>query len=588
VSGGSAGLPRRRALAVAGGAVFLAASVGLFFLSRGKWSDAIIDSGREWIVPDALARGELLYRDVVYWFGPFTPYFHAGFFRLFGSSFSTLVAAGVVGSLGVLAALFFALRTVTGKLGAAVWTALAVPALVFMPGAGGSILGMGYRIWHAAAFSLLAVALASRLAPARRPLLRGAGIGALCALAGLCRTEWGLVAALAAFAARARRDGFGRSLLRDALVAASAFLLLFGGTIAAFAAAAGPKAVFTDGHLLLSGLPGETRAFLIEFSGVRGWPNGVLELLYSTAMWAGALLSLEILAIARSERAKVMRRLRLLAAVLLFLGLCALLGGAEAAVFFSAAPLVCAAAAVFAAVRSAPESPALLGFGLAGLLLSYRRPFHIGDAPYVGPPLLFAFVSAAALLQILMDREASPSIRERFRALTAGAVLLLAAAAFLGRAAQYRSDDRVPIPGTDSMLSARPELVAKLSGLARTIRRESGRGDGLVVFPEGEVLNYLTGRANPIRHKLYIPSYVNDDNEAEVLAELQSSFPGVIVVLHRFISEYGRGFFGVGYGKKIRRWIEENYDVQPIQTVRPFLGRFRAWEVLALRRRPAG
>src|SRR5207249_10307282 len=68
--------------------LLVAPTILLFLVSRGKWSDAIIDSGREWIVPDALARGDLLYRDVVYWFGPFTPYFHAAFFALFGSSFA--------------------------------------------------------------------------------------------------------------------------------------------------------------------------------------------------------------------------------------------------------------------------------------------------------------------------------------------------------------------------------------------------------------------------------------------------------------------------------------------------------------------
>src|SRR5690349_20924591 len=81
--------------------ISIAATILLFLVSRGKWSDAIVDSGREWIVPDALARGDVLYRDVVYWFGPFTPYAHAALFRIFGSSFQTLVLAGVVASIVV-------------------------------------------------------------------------------------------------------------------------------------------------------------------------------------------------------------------------------------------------------------------------------------------------------------------------------------------------------------------------------------------------------------------------------------------------------------------------------------------------------
>ncbi len=39
-----------------------AATAGLWIVSRGKWSDAIIDSGTEWIYADALERGQKLYR----------------------------------------------------------------------------------------------------------------------------------------------------------------------------------------------------------------------------------------------------------------------------------------------------------------------------------------------------------------------------------------------------------------------------------------------------------------------------------------------------------------------------------------------
>ena len=163
-----AGRKRRKARGWLLAAAGAAATAGLWIVSRGKWSDAIIDSGREWIVPDALSRGELLYRDVVYWFGPFTPYFQAAFFRAFGSGFGTLVLSGAVASCGTIAALFLAARRVTGRAEAAWAAALAVPVFVFMPNAGGPLLGMGYRIWQAATFGLLAIAVACR-----RPHLRG-------------------------------------------------------------------------------------------------------------------------------------------------------------------------------------------------------------------------------------------------------------------------------------------------------------------------------------------------------------------------------------------------------------------------------
>ncbi len=116
--------------------LFAALTGVLWIVSRGKWSDALIDSGREWIVPDALAKGALLYRDVVYWFGPLTPYLQAGVFRLAGSGFPALVLAGAATTAACLFLLAAASRRVTGRREALLWAALAVPALFFMPNAG--------------------------------------------------------------------------------------------------------------------------------------------------------------------------------------------------------------------------------------------------------------------------------------------------------------------------------------------------------------------------------------------------------------------------------------------------------------------
>jgi hypothetical protein len=553
---------RKRRVAAIGAAALVLASAGLFLVSRGKWSDAIIDSGREWIVPDALARGDLLYRDVVYWFGPFTPYFHAAFFRAFGSSFATLVVAGVVGSVGVLVALYFVLCRVTGKPEAALWTALAIPVLIFMPNAGGPILGMGYRIWHAAGFALAAIAVASG-PKGRRDTFRTVAAGALCALAGLCRTEWGLVSLVAVVVALTLRSASRPPAVRAAALAITAFLGIFGGTLAIFVLLAGWRTVIVDNHLLLTGLPPETRRFLVAFSGIRDWKTGLAEMAYSAAMWLGIVVLVEMAARGKAFAAR--KRAPLLVALLLVLGVAATLGGAGGAVVFSGAPLVALGGLVAGVLRRhEPRAAALAASGLAGVVLSYRRPFHIGDSAYVGPPLLFALVCAAGLVQTLIEKEKHSDTRERLLVRCDVALLALVVVAFAGRALGYRSDERVSIPGTRGMLSARAEAVEDLESFVRAVRRDSRPGEGLVVFPEGELLNYLTGRPNPIRHKLYIPGYLTTVNEGEILAELDRSPPRIIGVLPRSTGEYGSGTFGVSYGRRINQWIQRNYRIRPI------------------------
>ncbi|HEV2064963.1 MAG TPA: hypothetical protein VGS00_10495, partial [Thermoanaerobaculia bacterium] len=332
------------------------ATVALFVVSRGKWCDALIDSGREWSVPDALARGRLLYRDVVYWFGPVTPYFHALWFRLFGSSFATLAAAGATAAAAILGVLFVVIRRLAGRAAAFAWAALAVPALVFMPYAGGAILGMGFRIWHAAGFALVAVALSVRTAT--RPGRAAFGAGCAAGLSGLCRTEWGL-AACAAVVLAALLAGRGRSRARRAVLAVAGWAAVFGGGIGLFFFLAGWHAVVVDGHVLLTGLPAETRQFLRDFSGIADWRRGLAQMAYSGAMWLGAATAVVLLALGRFDGRR-RRRLCVLGGSLLVLAVAAALGGASGAVLFSAAPLVCAAALVVGYQRAPRPRAALL------------------------------------------------------------------------------------------------------------------------------------------------------------------------------------------------------------------------------------
>lgn len=565
-------------------ALAVAAATGVLYLvSKGKWSDPLIDSGREWIVPDALARGGLLYRDVVYWFGPFTPYFQAAFLEAFGSGFGALVAAGAVSAAATLLALHAVLRRVTSPRGAALWTALAIPALVFMPNAGGALLGMGYRIWQAAAFALGAIALASSGSAKRRRLVLVAA-GACAGLSGLCRTEWGLAAAAAAALAALVRPRRRASGARDACIVGAAYALVFAAGIGVFLLTAGAEAVVADGHVLLTGLPPETRHFLVAFSGLPDWRRGLLEMLYSLCGWTGLAAVVAWLSWPRGAR-----RPRGLAVAL---GVClagavaaALGGGAGSAVLFSAAPVVSLAAAI-AGLRRRRGSPAaaLLASGALGFLLSYRRPFHIGDSAYVAPPLLFAFVAAAGLLRLAVA--ARPRARER-RGLArgfAGALAALVVAAFAGRIAQYAAIEAVPIAGTSGMLSARPELAREIEELGALLRSRAGDG-GLVVFPEGEIFNLLSGRPNPIRHQLYLPGYLSARNEPQVLAELRAHPPAAIVFWRRPVSEYDRSLFGEDYGTSIREWVEAGYDLLPFHSARAPARKYPRFTV-ALRRRP--
>jgi hypothetical protein len=226
----------------------------------------------------------------------------------------------------------------------------------------------------------------------------------------------------------------------------------------------------------------------------------------------------------------------------------------------SAAPLIGLLALAFGLRRSSgPKAAALAGFGSLAMVLSYRKLFSISDSAYVAPPLLFAVVSGLGLLRELVAGRRARAARNRLRRWIQLALVCLIFVSFADRIVLYSSENRVILPGTEGMLSARPETVRTLTRLSEAIRRHTGPEEGLVVFPEGEVLNYLSGRRNPVRHKLYIPGYLSDANEAAVLSELETARPGAIVILNRATPEYGKRFFGSDYARTIAAFIRERY-----------------------------
>ncbi len=66
-------------------------------LTWRKWPDVLIDFGTQLYIPWRILNGAVLYRDLFYFAGgPFSQYFNALLFKIFGVSFFTLIAANLI------------------------------------------------------------------------------------------------------------------------------------------------------------------------------------------------------------------------------------------------------------------------------------------------------------------------------------------------------------------------------------------------------------------------------------------------------------------------------------------------------------
>ena len=300
--------------------------------------------------------------------------------------------------------------------------------------------------------------------------------------------------------------------------------LAAGATFAAglghFVYHAGADAVLVDGHVLLTGLPAETRHFLLAFSGLPDWRRGIPELLYSAAMWTGIVLLVALLA----------RRARR--------------GPPPAALLRSAScsrswrrrrsPMARAAPCSTARPRSSasPRSPSACGAATA------RRPRRWRRAAFSGSSSRIAGCFTSATRPTSARRSSSPSSAPPVcsSSRSAGGRRRRSAGDWPPRCGGPRPRSSCsPSPaGSGSTPRSKPfpsrgppacsrrarRSRASSSSSGAAVRAGTPEGDGLAVFPEGEVLNFLSIRPNPVRHMLYLPGYLTAQNEPAVLAEL--------------------------------------------------------------------
>jgi len=221
-------------------------TVGASFLllciwTWGRWFDPLVDFGRELYVPWRLREGQVLFRDIAWFNGPFSAYFNAALFRVFGTSITTLVVANLTILAAGTALLYLLVRSHASHLTATVTAVVALALFGF-----GHLSALGnfnfvapysHEATHGLVLGAAALAALGRWSAIRRSGWLGLA-GALLGLCFLTKGEIFLAAAagcgvLLAFAwrerdepaaARARQAGLW--LASVALPALASFVLL--------------------------------------------------------------------------------------------------------------------------------------------------------------------------------------------------------------------------------------------------------------------------------------------------------------------------------------------------------------------------
>lgn len=563
----------------------LLATAGYFLtVSWRKWNHPLIDFGRELYVPWRLSEGAVLYRDVDDVYGPFSQYFNAGLFKLFGPGLMVLVTANLEVFAAILAlsyALFRRAWGVTGALmaGGVFVSVFAFARLLPLPNFNFAT-PYAHEATHGILVCLGLVAVLGRWLdqPTRR---LGFFAGWLVGLTLVIKLEFifaaGAVTAAAWFL-RWRKSGNismagGGSFVLGALLPTLAFAIYFGRyfPLAGALEAAGRAwtSLFTQPELtgnnyqqivigldhpwanLLEHLQ-KTLLVLVTLAALGGLIAFALRRTHVAARWGLLALTAGLAWVAGSKCDWGYVGRCLLGLNLLYLGL-----------------------AVSGRLRRSNASEAANDATVdRRLLLGVLAAALMGRMLLNGRIVQYGFFQAAVAAMVVVavlsaeSAEWMPAGPGRRRAvlLVTGA-LLLPGIMWCSNYSQpfLRAQTFAVGEGRDRFYTFPPEIDATgyLINAVLEILRPFPAGSVLFTLPEGEMINYLARRPGPLPQFQFYAFTTEGGRESVVVKALDAHPPDLVVIASRDLHDYGIAHYGErdGAGRQIVQWLGQHYQI---------------------------
>lgn len=515
--------------------------LALVVASWRRWLVPFQDHGRELEVPWRLARGEVLYRDVGWYFGPLPAFLDALALRLAGFHADVLVALRTfAGLLGVEALRRLSLRLGAGTAGAAAVASAVVALCAFgvtgawpFPYSAAALYG-SVATWWAVEFAL----------GSKGP--RGSLVAAV--LAGLAAgTKLETVVAVLAVAvalslSRPRREAVGGTVVAASLAVLAFWLplVLLGtatlvdhGFLVAIrspdAWQLGQRALLFGGH--------RPATFLVE---------GTRDLFFPSLPFLGGAV---LLAASRIPR-------RLHVPALLLLGAFSAAWPRRQALHLLVPVAILLAVSVLSRAgldswrhrEVEPRAAAAAALSVAMLAAAARQPFFLRFEGYL------AF---SAPLALVLSLSFATRLRNR-----AGAVAFVAGVALgqgIAVAASWRRVEVAPVV-TGTVRFLQPVAEARfLNEALATIAARTPEGSFVGSFPEPGFLLVASGRRNPFVDTQFYPGCQTEAGIAGMRRDLVRHAPEAIVDVDRPMPEFGTMAQGVAGLSELRRDVDDRY-----------------------------
>jgi hypothetical protein len=589
--------------------------IAMLAVSWQRWTQPLIDHGREMNLPTRILAGEKVYNDVQVLYGPFAPHFNALLYRVFGIHLSVLKAAGAVCAILILLMIYRLARALMSE-----WESFLVASLALVACALKSSANYIQPYAYAALYGLV-FALGSLVAtvsyvkrrsnPRSEPRLQAESprnlppeggapnlvlAGSLAGLSLISKPEIALAALAAGSAALIVESLIERKpLWRDAALFSAPVAIIAAVTYVVILSRAPLSVLLEDNHVLFTAMPPQLIYFNRRVSGLAQWPSSLLFSLAGIgtfALWIGMC---GVIGAVASRRQAEWRGV-------LKAGLILVCAGAlwhEAAIGFSGASsnVTPFASAVFIL-------PALIGliirdcrretrgqgdkekgggreretkspclpvplslrillvitvFSFVAILRVILNVATTGPyAPFYLPALIVVY--PYLLLRVAPARLAKTDlIRANVRRAAMLMIALMVVGMGVNSAIRFRWFNTFTVSSPRGSFITAPEIGEPLQAAIRYAEERTGPDDYLLAAPQATTINFLAARRYPLREEIIHPGFLAGEKELDAIERIKARKTPLILIVNIDTSEFRDRAFGVDYNVGLMRWIGENY-----------------------------
>ena len=550
----------------------------MLFLSWRRWTSPIADSGREMDLPLRLLNGELLYRDIHYLYPPFSQYFNALLYWIFGVRLEVLNVEGIFCSAIIVWMCWWIARRILPEKEAVLATLAIIVWCIFKP-EGNLIAPYSFAALHGMMWALGTLIVTLNYGEKHRwryVILAGVLIG----LAGITKQEFALTATVTWSAGL---FFIHRHELKDLAIrlfaSASVAILIAAPVYAYFLSHVGWKILIEDCHLLYTNIPNSLVFYNAVRSGLDHPFLSVLQMIGGVAV--AAALSFFILAVSVKNKRKSSVIFCLVSVTVIAIilqvshgrwdgsplrALPFLLIGLSLIHFFSQdkskpnfALFVLAIYSLTALIRVVLRVPSGGAFGGYFLPTSLILIVYISvivlpkfGEQFSDEPTTHAYRNFESLW-----RPKSLHGRISFGVFSLLSLWLIITIFVFGY--RYRKTFPVLLATPRGSLYVTNGNAVAMNEALDFLAKNSTTNDLIAVVPEGSALGFLSNRRLNQRHQILIPDFMDASEEQRAIAQL--SQVKYVLIVNRPMREFGFEAFGRDFYQAYGSHLQENYRV---------------------------